>query len=258
MSRFDMADYVDVKTRVAEFYQRHPEGRLCTGEVRVTREPDDVPRVWVQAFAYRDPTDLHPGVGWSWMLLPGSTPYTRGSELENVETSAWGRAIGALGIGIGKSIASADEVRSKGGSEPAPDDGSLIGIAEAGDKRTSDFELRQTPDGPVLGFRLRGERGGILVRTVGDLATQIAAFREATVGQRVQCWGKVSDETFTPRGGTKAVTYQVLACDRLSIPGVGILPTTPTPAANAPEDAPVGLTEAESEALWAEMDRIGA
>ena len=68
------------------------------------------------------------------------------------------------------------------------------------------------------------------------------------------CWGRVHDETFTPRGSNRSVTYQVLACDRLSIPGVGVLPTDATPEANAPHDGPVGLTEAESEALWAEMD----
>ena len=95
-------------------------------------EPDGTPRVWVKALAYRSPDDAHPGVGWSWMVLPGSTPYTRGSELENTETSAWGRAIGALGIGIDKSIASGDEVKSKEGEsdrkEPITrtEDGGLV------------------------------------------------------------------------------------------------------------------------------------
>lgn len=250
MSRYDdrLADYVDVKQRVTLFYAAHPEGRLQTTQVRVTREPDDVPRVWVEAAAYRTPDDPHPGVGWSWMVLPGSTPYTRGSELENVETSAWGRAIGALGIGIDKSIASADEVRAKsGGDDRQSEDGSLIGTVEVGEKASSDFLLRQTPDGPTLGFRLRTPRGGILVRCTGALADQVVAFREAAVGANVTCWGRVTDETFTPRGQTKPVTYQVLACDRLSIPGVGVLPTESTPGV-------VGLTEAESEALWESID----
>lgn len=249
MSRYDdrLADYVDVKERIRLFYEAHPDGRLCTADVKVTRDPDDVPRVWVQALAYRSPEDIHPGTGWSWMVLPGSTPYTRGSELENVETSAWGRAIGALGIGIAKSIASADEVRAKGGDERPTEDGSLIGTCEVGDKASSDFLLRQTPSGPTLGFRLRTSRGGILVRCTGALADQVVAFREAAVGANVTCWGRVTDETFTPRGQTKPVTYQVLACDRLSIPGVGVLPTEATPGV-------VGLTEAESAALWESID----
>src|SRR5262245_10982025 len=111
MSRGDyndrLADYVEVKDRIALFYQQHPDGRLVTAEVRFPEPMDDMPRVAVKALAYRTADDPHPGVGWSWMVLPGMTPYTKGSELENTETSAWGRAIGALGIGIDKSIASA-------------------------------------------------------------------------------------------------------------------------------------------------------
>jgi hypothetical protein len=56
-------------------------------------------------------TDPAPGVG-----MRGSRyredPYTRGSELMVAETSAWGRALAAIGIATNKSIASAEEVRS--------------------------------------------------------------------------------------------------------------------------------------------------
>ena len=89
-------------------------------------------------------------------------------------------------------------------------DGSLMGTVEVGDRQTSDYALRQTPDGLSLGFRLRGDRGGILVRCSGPLAEQLAAFREAVVGQRVTCWGRVGEESFTPRGSDRKVTYQVL------------------------------------------------
>ncbi len=92
-----LKDYVDVKERIRLFYERFPDGRLVTAKVKVTDKPDGVPRVWVHAMAFRTPDDLIPGDGWSWMTLPGSTPYTRGSEIENTETSAWGRAIGSLG-----------------------------------------------------------------------------------------------------------------------------------------------------------------
>jgi hypothetical protein len=47
------------------------------------------------------------------MNIPGTTSFTRGSELENAETSAVGRAIANLGYAIDKSIASRDEVQSK-------------------------------------------------------------------------------------------------------------------------------------------------
>lgn len=232
-----LADYVDVKERVRLFYAAHPEGRLMTGEVKASAEPDGVPRVWVQAFAYRDAADVHPGVGWSWMELPGKTPYTKGSELENVETSAWGRAIGALGIGIDKSIASADEVRAKSVDAKVEhtDDGGLVGTAEVGDKASSDFLVRNTPDGPALGFRLRGVRGGILVETRGPLAAQLHDHRDDVVGQRVTVWGEIADRDFPLKGKSQAVRYQVLTAERVRVPGLAYdLPR----AADQPTEAP--------------------
>lgn len=110
---FDLGDYVEVKDRIARFYELFGQGRLVTKEVRATVEPDGVPRIWVQAAAYRSPEDPLPGIGWSWIELPGNTPYTKGSELENAETSAWGRAIGSLGILIDLSIASRNEIDNK-------------------------------------------------------------------------------------------------------------------------------------------------
>jgi hypothetical protein len=114
---FALGDYIEVKDRIVRFYELFGAGRLVTEEVKATSEPDGKPRIWVKAAAYRTADDPKPGIGWSWLELPGATPYTRGSELENAETSAWGRAIGSLGILIDRSIASGNEVRSK--AEPA-------------------------------------------------------------------------------------------------------------------------------------------
>src|SRR5258707_481991 len=91
---FNLGDYVEVKDRIKLFYERFPDGSLMTDRVELWQD-DGVPRVVVKALAYRTADDLHPGVGWSWLSLPGTTSYTRGSELENAETSAWGRAIGS-------------------------------------------------------------------------------------------------------------------------------------------------------------------
>jgi hypothetical protein len=110
---FDLGDYIEVKDRIARFYELYAGGRLVTEEVRASTEPDGKPRIWVKAAAYRTADDPRPGIGWSWLELPGTTPYTKGSELENAETSAWGRAIGSLGILIDKSIASAQEIKNK-------------------------------------------------------------------------------------------------------------------------------------------------
>src|SRR5690606_40824121 len=66
----------------------------------------------VVAAAYRTPDDQRPGIGMAYEPYPGRTPYTRGSELQNAETSAWGRAIvAALAADTRRGIASAEEVR---------------------------------------------------------------------------------------------------------------------------------------------------
>lgn len=139
------------------------------------------------------------------------------------------------------------------------EDGSLIGTAETGDKATSDFLVRQTPDGPELGFRLRDGKGGILVETYGALALALDAHRDAIIGKRITVWGNIAPRTFTPKAkGSRPVTYQVLAAERVRVPDVGDLPLTATPEPEAAPDGSTGLTEAESAAIWDELDKVGA
>jgi hypothetical protein len=223
-----MDDYVTVAERVVSFYEKYPEGSLQAEVVELSDS-----RVVVRAYAYRTADDARPGIAHSMLGIPGTTPYTKSSELENAETSAIGRAIAMLGFHVKKSLASADEIRGKGGAIKADvehgDDGSLIGMVEVGDKASSDFMLRQTPDGPVIGFRLRGDKGGILVRARGPLADQLDAFRDGIVGQRVTCWGHITTEKFTPKGKSE-VSYQVLDAIRVKVPSGAELPMPEKPA----------------------------
>ncbi len=89
---------------------RYPEGSLQMDEPQFVEVEG---KKWVigRAYAYRTPQDERPGIGTAWEIVPGTTPFTRGSEIQNLETSAWGRAIGALGIGIDASIATLDEIQ---------------------------------------------------------------------------------------------------------------------------------------------------
>lgn len=106
---FDLDGYVDVAERMRIFLERYPDGSLQLDPVEF-REIEG--KTWVigRASAYRTPDDQRPGIGTAWEQIPGTTPYTRNSEVQNVETSAWGRALAALGIGIDKAIASREEV----------------------------------------------------------------------------------------------------------------------------------------------------
>jgi hypothetical protein len=200
MMPVDLKDYVDVKARIRLFYEAYDDGRLVTDRVEIWQD-DDVPRIVVKALAYRTPDDPHPGVGWSWLTLPGTTNFTRGSEIENAETSAWGRAIGSLGIGIDAAIASSDEIKGKQQDTPAAEptvreaEGGLIGVASLGKAAPVDGELRETPDGMSLGFVIGEGREKVQVVAHGDLAMSLVAVLPLVVGQRVQVYGPVSIET---------------------------------------------------------------
>jgi hypothetical protein len=108
MAGFDLSNYVEVADRLREFYEKHPGGRVITSIVELTEK-----RVVVKAEVYRETAHEVPsGAGHSALGIPGVTPYTKGAELENAETSAIGRALVAAGL-ASKKIASADEVRAK-------------------------------------------------------------------------------------------------------------------------------------------------
>ena len=101
-------DYVPVNERIEAFYAKHPEGSIQSEIVELTDS-----RVTIKAYAYRFPEDERPGVGHSSLEIPGSTSFTRGSEIENAETSAWGRAIAALGFEVKRGIATKEDARNK-------------------------------------------------------------------------------------------------------------------------------------------------
>jgi hypothetical protein len=126
---FDLKDYVDVAERLREWHERHPETRIVTSIVDHSEK-----RVTVRAEVYRTMDDVVPsGVGHSSLAIPGTTPYTKGSELENAETSAIGRALVAAGLAT-KRIASADEVRA----HAAPDGVETVVIRDSLD---DDFDV---------------------------------------------------------------------------------------------------------------------
>lgn len=118
----NLDDYVDVAERIRLFKEKYPDGSLQPlnheEPFQLRQTPEGLFVVYVAA-AYRTPDDQRPGIGVAWEPFPGRTPYTRNSELMNAETSAWGRAIVALGADT-KRIASKEEVRNRS-EEPAPE-----------------------------------------------------------------------------------------------------------------------------------------
>ena len=135
---------------------------------------------------------------------------------------------------------------------PGPErreDGGLIGTVEIGKSRDSDYELRETPDGWALGFRLKDPTGSIKVLAKDGAALALAAAKDETVGARVTCWGSIRPETFTPAKSTRKVTYQVLDLERIVTPTF-VFPAAVEPAEALPEELPwEPLDEAEREAV---------
>ncbi len=107
---FDMGDYKEVSERLVDLFAKHPEASMRGTYELLTIGADTF--IAYRAECYRTADDSAPGVGTAWEPVPGKTTYTRGSELQNAETSAWGRAIVAVGASESKRIASANEMRS--------------------------------------------------------------------------------------------------------------------------------------------------
>jgi hypothetical protein len=229
---FNLDDYVPVAERLAAFYAEYPKGSIQSDIIELSDK-----RVVMRATVYRDPADERPSIAHSALGIPGTTQFTRGSEIENAETSAIGRAIAMLGFEVKRGVASREEVRNKQDDEPKvyrnnpdkprgsglvsdtpfkEDEGGLIGTVEVGKARDSDFELRETPDGWALGFKLKSNGGGFKVLTRDELALQLLDVKDEVVGKRVTVYGRVRDETFTPnKPNARTITYQVIDALRI-------------------------------------------
>lgn len=158
-------DYIDVATRIVEFREKYPEGRLRQRDIQFI---DFAGKSWVvyTAEAWRTPDDPAPAHGTAWEPVPGPTQFTRDSELQNAETAAWGRAmVAALAVDTRKGIASHEEVRNR--KEPSPRE--KINAAVAAIKNATDpAQLDKIEDHAKL----------VGIAGVPDFTTALAAARE--------------------------------------------------------------------------------
>ncbi len=114
------SSYVEVADRIRIFRDKYPEGSLQPADLANPYRIEHIgERVFVSyvAAAYRTPDDPCPGIGAAWEPFPGPTNFTKDSELQNAETSAWGRAIVAALAADTKHVASANEVRNRQASQ---------------------------------------------------------------------------------------------------------------------------------------------
>ena len=117
MSQKFATDYIDVAERIVEARAQYPNGRLRPADPAkpyTIESIDGQTYIVVVAAFYRDADDQLPGIGMAYEVFPGKSNFTRGSELQNAETSAWGRAmVAALVADTKRGVASANEVRNR-------------------------------------------------------------------------------------------------------------------------------------------------
>jgi hypothetical protein len=129
MGGFDLGNYNTVPERMTEFFEKYPDGSLQGSyefkHIPMYLKDEETKRPYpagektiivYTAKAYRNAEDPLPGIGTASEPFPGLTPYTKDSEMMNAETSAWGRAILAVGAAdTRKGVASREEVQSRRG-----------------------------------------------------------------------------------------------------------------------------------------------
>lgn len=187
----DLSDYVEVHDRIAAFYEKFPEGSLQSSWELLTLNEQET--IVVEARAFRTAADPRPGIGLASEPVPGLTPYTKGSELMNAETSAWGRALAALGFEVKRGIASANEVRNRQGdshtaSRPMSDKQRNLFERLLKEAKLSGEDLAVVLDWSAS--RLTGGRAG----TASDAIDGLMSDKEATAARLLEAAKKWASE----------------------------------------------------------------
>jgi hypothetical protein len=162
---FDDA-YKPVAERIEEFRAKYGDGRLRPYNpdrpFRIVTLGDKTFLVYY-ALCYRTPDDPLPGFGCAWEPFPGPTAYTRDSELQNAETSAWGRAmVAALVADTRRGIATADDVAAR----QTPDGETTVGSPPEAERHRTPTKAGAS-GGTSGGQRLAEARARLVARSRG-------------------------------------------------------------------------------------------
>lgn len=119
MARFNVDDYVDVQTRINDFWKQYPDGAILT---RFLSDPGDFDRVVVQAEVYKHRDDARPSGSDIAAEERGKNGMANTTSWhENCATSAIGRALADIGMAKSqKDRPSRQEMEKVERHEPAP------------------------------------------------------------------------------------------------------------------------------------------
>lgn len=110
---YSLENYVDVPTRLKDALIKWPELRIQETSAEVVTMPDGSTFYRCTVTVWRDANDPLPAIATAAEPYPGKTPYTKNSEFMVGMTSALGRALGYMGMGVAKAIASQNEVLAR-------------------------------------------------------------------------------------------------------------------------------------------------
>lgn len=132
---FNIDNYVDVPTRLAEALKKYPDLRIQETSAEVVTMPDGSTFYRCTVTVWRDDKDPLPSIATAAEPYPGKTPYTKNSEFMVGMTSALGRALGYMGFGVAKAIASRNEVEARQTQPAAPRQPATTGHAKVASQK---------------------------------------------------------------------------------------------------------------------------
>lgn len=125
---FDLSEYVDVKTRLKQALKVFPQLRIVEHRPEITQVGDQL-FIECSVTVSRDPDDPIPVTAYMFEPYPGRTTFTKLSEQANGATSALGRALGYMGFGIDKSIATSNEVLGRQQAAEETDRNNVVSVS---------------------------------------------------------------------------------------------------------------------------------
>lgn len=185
MTGFNLDNYVDVPTRLGMALTKYPDLRIQETQREIIEMPDKSCFIRCTVTVWRDANDPIPAVASACEIYPGRTPYTKMSENEVGFTSALGRALGYMGFGINKSIASRNEVEAAQSRQPT---GRLAPVVPMHDVEVP------FPDEPQREYATPKQMGMMraLANGQGLKGDDLKTFISATLNREVQTSGELT------------------------------------------------------------------
>ena len=185
MTGFNLDNYVDVPTRLGMALKKYPDLRIQETQREIIEMPDKSCFIRCTVTVWRDANDPIPAIASACEIYPGRTPYTKMSENEVGFTSALGRALGYMGFGISKSIASRNEVEAAQSRQPT---GRLAPVVPMHDVEVP------FPDEPQREYASPKQLGMMraLANGQGLKGDDLKTFISATLGREVHTSGEVT------------------------------------------------------------------